>query len=149
MRQAKKKTTADDEALGRSRGGFTSKIHAIVDALGNPLRFTLTPGQRNDSTQAEPLLDSYQPAAVIADKAYDSNAILTMIESRGAEAVIPSRRNRLIIREIDTNLYKDRNKIERFFNRLKHYRRIATRYDKKAQNYLSFIYAASVRVLLL
>ena len=134
MRRAKKKTTAEDEALGRSRGGFSSKIHAIVDALGNPMRFTLTPGQRSDCTQTELLLEPYKPAAVIADKAYDTKDIALLIESLGAQTVIPSRRNRLIIREIDTNLYKDRNKVERFFNRLKHYRRLATRYDKTAQN---------------
>ena len=149
MQPAKKKMTALDEALGRSRGGFSSKLHIAVDALGNPLRFTLTQGQRSDVTQAPALLDSYQPAAVVGDKAYDCDALIAIIEARGAEVVIPSRRNRKEKREIDTNLYKDRNKIERFINRLKHYRRVATRYDKTARNYLAFVYVASINILLL
>ena len=85
---------------------------------------------------------------MIADKGYDSNAFVAIIEARETEAVIPSRKNRKEQREIDENLYKDRNKVERFFNRLKHYRRIATRYDKTAQNYLSFVYLASAMIWL-
>ena len=108
------------EALGRSRGGFTTKLHAAVDALGNPLGFVLTPGQRADITQAEALVAPYAaPGAVIADKGYDSGAFVAFVEAREAEAVIPSRRNRKEHREIDANLYADRNKIERFFGRLK------------------------------
>ena len=144
-----KKSTASNEALGRSRGGFSSKLHIIVDALGNPLRFRLTVGQRSDITQAETLLDSYDPDAVVADKAYDSDLFIEYIETLDADAVIPSRRNRKEKREIDENLYKDRNKIERFINRLKHYRRIATRYEKTGRNYLAFVYVASIRILLL
>lgn len=122
--------------------------------MGNPLGFTLTPGQRADITQAEALVEPYTVApyaveAVIADKGYDSDAFVAFVEAREAEAVIPSRRNRKAQREIDRNLYKDRNKIERFFNRLKHYRRIATRYEKTARNYLSFVYLASAMVWLL
>lgn len=135
--------------MGRSRGGFTTKVHAIVDALGNPLFFILTEGQRADITQAEPLLESYETDAVIADKAYDSDEFIALIISKGAEPVIPSRRNRKEKREIDENLYKDRNKIERFFNRLKHYRRIATRYGKTARNYLSFVLVGAIMTLLL
>jgi transposase len=138
-----------NEALGRSRGGFSSKLHSIVDALGNPLRFSLTPGQHSDITQAETLLGSYDPDAVVADKAYDSDPFIEYIELREADPVIPPRRNRKEKREIDENLYKDRNKIERFINRLKHYRRIATRYEKTARNYLAFVYVASMRILLL
>lgn len=144
-----KKTTAEEEALGRSRGGFTTKLHAAVDALGNPLRFTVTPGQRADITQAEALLGADEPEAVIADKGYDSATFVAVVEALEAEAVIPARRNRTAKREIDENLYKDRNKIERFFNRLKHYRRIATRYEKTARNYLAFVYLASIVTLLL
>ncbi len=144
-----KKNTAANEALGRSRGGFSSKLHSIVDALGNPLRFSLTPGQHSDITQAETLLASYDPNAVIADKAYDSDPFISFVELKEAEPVIPPRCNRKEKREIDENLYKDRNKIERFINRLKHYRRIATRYEKTARNYIAFVCVASARILLL
>jgi transposase len=144
-----KKTNATAEALGRSRGGFTTKVHAAVDALGNPLRFILTSGQRADITQAEPLVTGFKPQAVIGDKGFDSDAFIAYIEALEAEAVIPSKKNRIIQREIDTNLYADRNKIERFFNRIKHYRRIATRYEKTARNYLAFLHVASIVTLLL
>lgn len=117
--------------------------------MGNPLFFILTEGQRADITQAEFLLDPYQTDAVIADKAYDSDEFIAFIISKGAEVVIPARRNRKEKREIDDNLYKDRNKIERFFNRLKHYRRIATRYEKTGRNYLSFILVGAIMTLLL
>ena len=144
-----KKTTADAEALGRSRGGFSTKVHAACDALGNPRRFVLTPGQRAEITQAELLLGADQPGAVIADKGYDSNGFIAVVEALEAAAVIPPRRNRKKQRELDENLYADRNKIERLFNRLKHYRRIATRYEKTARNYLAFLQVASIVTLLL
>lgn len=123
--------------------------HAAVDALGNPLGFVLTPGQRADITQAKALVEPYAVGAVVADKGYDSDAFVAFVEAREAEAVIPSRRNRKEQREIDGNLYQDRNKVERFFNRLKHYRRVATRYDKTGRNYLSFVYLASTMIWLL
>ena len=109
----------------------------------------LTPGQRADITQAEALLEPYRAEAVIADKGYDSDAFLAYIEARDAAAVIAPKRNRKEQREIDRNLYKDRNKVERFFNRLKHYRRVATRYEKTARNYLSMVYLASTMIWLL
>jgi transposase len=144
-----KKSSAVAEALGRSRGGFTRKLHARVDALGNPLQFILTEEHRHDVTQAADLIQPHPAAVVIADKAYDSDELIALITASGAEVVIPSRRNRQEIREIDDNLYKDRNKIERFFNRIKHYRRIATRYDKTARNFLSFVYLAGIMTWLL
>lgn len=115
--------------------------------MGNPLGFVLTPGQRADITQAEALVEPHQVEAVIADKGYDSDAFVAYVEAR--EAVILSRRNRKEQRQIDANLYADRNKVERFFNRLKHYRRIATRYEKTARNYLSMVYLASTMIWLL
>jgi transposase len=144
-----KKTTAKTEALGRSRGGFSSKIHACSDALGNPRRFIITPGQDSDFGQAQELLGEDEPGAVVADKGYDSKAFAQFIAQRKAEVVIPSRSNATTPRHIDRNLYKDRNKVERLFNRMKHYRRIATRYDKTASSYLSFIYVAASMILLL
>ena len=144
-----KKTTPQAEALGRSRGGFTSKLHAACDALGNPRRFILTPGQDSDHGQAKALLGDDEPGAVVADKGYDSEAFADFIRQREAEVVIPSRRTAKTPRKIDKNLYKDRNKVERFFGRMKHYRRIATRYDKTAASYLSFVYVAASMILLL
>ncbi|WP_345228259.1 IS5 family transposase, partial [Hymenobacter koreensis] len=127
-----KKSSAPAEALGRSRGGFTSKLHAVVDALGNPLRLALTPGQQADCTVAAELLAGLAVGAVLADKAYDTNALVAQISQAGAAVVVPSKRSRRTVRELDRNLYADRNKVERFFNRLKQYRRLATRYDKTA-----------------
>ena len=135
--------------MGRSRGGFTTKVHACCDALGNPRRFILTPGQHSDHRQAEPLLAEDAPGAVVADKGYDSGPFAQLIAGRGAEVVIPARRNAKQPRQIDENLYQDRNKIERFFNRIKHYRRIATRYDKTAASYLAFLHLAATMTLLL
>ncbi len=134
-----KKDSGDQEALGRSRGGFTTKIHALVDALGNPLKFILTPGQRNDVTQAEPLLKDVVNAAVIADKGYDSNALIEVIEKQKSLAVIPSKKNRKVQREYDTHLYKERHLIECFFGKIKHFRRIFSRFDKTANVFMGFL----------
>ena len=150
-RRRPKKSTAQDEALGRSRGGFSTKIHAAVDALGNPLGFILTPGQAGDCPQAESLLRPYDQEeikAVLADKGYDSGDLVAYIESFGAQAVIRSRKNSKAPREIDGAFYKERNKIECFFGRMKHFRRVATRYEKTAQNYMAFVHLASIMVLL-
>ena len=121
----------------------------LCDALGNPVRFILTPGQRADVTQAQPLLTGQQPEAVIADKGYDSDDLLAFLAELDAQAVIPSRRNRIEQRTLDDHLYAERNQVERLFNRLKHYRRLATRYDKTARNFLAFWHIASIVTLLL
>jgi transposase len=99
-------------------------------------------------TRAEELLGQHHPQAVIADKGYDSDELIATIRLRGAKAVIPPRSNRLRPRRFDKRAYKTRNLVERFVNRIKHYRRIATRYDKTARNYLSFVHLASGLVLL-
>jgi len=125
--------------------------------LGNPLTFRLTPGQAGDCPEAEPLLafcgGEKQKAtveAVLGDKGYDSEDLVAHIESDfEAEPVIPSRKNANEPREIDREMYKDRNKIERFIGRVKHYRRVATRYEKTARNYLAFLHLTSTMVLLL
>lgn len=144
-----KKSNSECEALGRSRGGFSTKVHAVCDALGNPRRFVLTPGQQAEITQAEALLSGETPTCVLADKGYDSDAFLAFIADLEAEAVIPARRNRTQPRPLDPLLYAERNHIERLFNRLKHYRRLATRYDKTARNFLAFWHIASIVTLLL
>ena len=117
--------------------------------MGNPRRFVLTPGQRADITQAETLLAGETPAFVLADKGYDSDAFLAFIADLAAEAVIPAKRNRTQPRPLDPQLYAERNQIERLFNRLKHYRRLATRYEKTARNFLAFWHIASIITLLL
>lgn len=133
------------EALGRSKGGFTTKIHALVDALGNPLRFRLTGGHRNDITQAEALIEGMEHAVVLADKGYDADAFIQRIEKQNGRPVIPTRKNRKTPRAYDTELYKERNLVERFFKNIKNFRRIFSRFDKKALNYLSFIaFAATI-----
>ena len=108
----------------------------------------LTPGQRNDVTQAPDLLADYEPGAVVADKGYDADDILRRIREVGAEPVIPPKADRLDQRAYDEEMYRERNEIERFFGRLKLNRRIATRYEKTARNYLSFVFWASALVLL-
>jgi len=129
-------------------GGFSTKIHILVDALGNPVEFILTGGQQADVTQAEALMQAHQADAVIADKAYDSDAVVDAAKRQGAEAVIPSKKNRKVPREYDEHLYKDRKKVEWFINLLKQYRRVATRYEKTARNFLGFVHVASIMILL-
>ena len=127
---------------------MTTKIHALCDALANPLRLVLTAGECADRPQAERLLDGLPADALIADKGYDCDRLCTWCEQRGITPVIPSRRNRRMQRVIDRNLCKDRNKIERFFSLLKHYRRVATRYDKTADSFLAFCHLAAAAILL-
>jgi len=115
----------------------------VCDTLGKPMRFILTGGQRNDCTQAIALLDGLKADYVLADKGYDSDEIIQTIVHSGATPVIPPRSNRKTDRIYDKEIYKHRNLVERAFNKLKHCRRIATRYDRKARNFLSFIYLAA------
>ena len=136
------------QSLGRSRGGFSTKIHLATDALGNVLRFILTGGERNDITQAEQLIENLSADYVIADKGYDSEALILKLKEQNSEAVIPSRSNHKVQREIDKHLYKERHLIENQIGKLKHFRRVFSRFDKLAKNYLSFIYFASTIVWL-
>lgn len=129
-------------------GGWSTKIHAAVDALGNPLRLILTVGHRADITQAKELVTDYETDAVLADRGYDADALIDLLEQAGIEVVIAAKKNRLKERVIDKNLYKDRNKVERFFNKLKQYRRVATRYEKTATSFAGFVYLASAMILL-
>ena len=146
---AAKKNGGVDQALGRSRGGFGTKLHLAVDGLGNPVEFVLTGGQAADVTQADALIEGQAFDAVIADKGYDAEALVTRIEASDAAAVIPPRRNRRFQRAYDQHLYKERNLAERFINRIKQYRRVATRYEKTARNFMGFIQVAAIMVLLL
>jgi putative transposase len=134
--------------LGRSRGGFGTKLHVAVDGLGNPVEFLLTGGQEADITQAEGLIKGHDAGAVIADKGYDSDKLVQKIEKQGAETVIPPKKNRKVLRTYDEYVYKERNQVERFINLMKQYRRVATRYEKTARNFLGFIHVAASLVLL-
>ena len=117
-----------------------------VDGRGRPLRVILTPGQRGDVTQAPALLVGLTPKRVLADKAYDSNALRQIIAGLNAEAVIPCNPTRKVPIPYDFDAYKARNLIERCFNKLKHFRRIATRYDRRAAYFLSFVQIASTMI---
>jgi transposase len=136
------------QSLGRSRGGFSTKIHLATDALGNALRFILTGGERNDITQAESLVKDLYADYVIADKGYDAEPFVLKLKERNSEVVIPSRSNHKVQRKIDEHLYKERHLIENQIGKLKHFRRVFSRFDKLAKNYLSFIYLASTVVWL-
>jgi transposase len=115
----------------------------VCDGQGRPLRFILTAGQRGDILMAPALLDGFEAKAVLADKAYDSNALRQIIADSGAEAVIPSNRSRKLLIPHDHAAYKHRNLIERCFNKLKHFRRFATRYDRRTVHFLAFIHLAA------
>lgn len=120
----------------------------VCDSLGRPLRFMLTAGQRHDNLTAKALLEGFQAEAVLADRAYDNNDLRQAIVGMGAEAVIPSTRSRKIPIAHNAAIYKHRNRIERCFNKLKHFRRFATRYDRRADHYLAFIHLAAVMLWL-
>lgn len=125
---------------------MTTKIHASCDALGNPTGFHLTPGHAHDLAGADrllpTLLDTIQ--AFLGDKAYDAQArVLDLLAKAGVKIVIPPKSNRTEPREYDQDLYKARHLIENFFAKLKQYRAIATRYDKRAANFLGAIYLAA------
>jgi transposase len=130
-----------EQELGRSPGGFTTKIHATCDALGNPIRFLLSPGERSDYTKALDLIEGFDLQKLLADKGYDAQYIIDYVGEN--KAVIPPRSLRKVQRNYDIDLYKERNLIERMFNKLKHFRRVATRYDKLASSFLSFIHLAA------
>ena len=145
--------------MGRSRGGLTTKIHAVVivrsarvprDASGLLLRFALSPGQAHDSTLAGPLFDDHLPpdGVVLGDKAYDAEWIRAMIEAQDAVPIIPDRSTAATPHTFSRTLYRMRNRVERFFNKLKQFRRIATRYEKLAANYLAMIKIATIRIWL-
>lgn len=120
----------------------------LADALGRPLRFIVTAGQASDITQASALLQGQAGRAVLADKAYDSNALRAIIAAMGAEAVIPSNRTRKVPIPHDADTYKHRNRIERCFSRLKHFRRFATRYDRRIIHFTGFIHLAAAMIRL-
>jgi putative transposase len=127
---------------------LSTKIHAASDALGLPIRLIGTPGQRNDIAFAHDLIDGFEADATIADKGYDADHLHDRIAEAGSRIVIPPKRNRKIQRHYDSELYKERNLIERFFNKLKQFRRVATRYDKLLANFMGFVKLAAIAIWL-
>jgi transposase len=119
-----------------------------VDALGNPLRFLLTAGQRHDITQAEALIAGLSFEVLIADASYDAQDFIALIEARAAQAVIPPHRNRRELREYDAHLYRERHLVECFINKIKQYRRIFSRFEKLAKSYLGFLSFVSALIWL-
>ena len=155
-----KKSAAETEALGRSRGGLTTKIHARVDGNGRLFTLDLTPGQRHDATMAEVLMQQgairsgkrgrprLRPRRLVADRAYGARAFRAYLRRRGIQPVIPRKRNQKRGRPHNAALYRERNLVERFFGRLKHFRAVATRYDKRASTYLATVLLASIVLVL-
>ena len=135
--------------MGRSRGGLTSKIHAVVDTNGLPVHLALTPGEAHDNRLCSVLLSALLPQTMLlADRGYDADWIRELVRQQGAWANIPPKRNRKAPIYFSPHLYRARNLIERFFNKIKQCRRVATRYDKLAANYLAFVKLASIRIWL-
>ena len=128
------------QALGHSRGGFSTKVHVRVDGLGNPLRFRLTGGPEHDVTQAEELIGGLDTEYVITDRAYDSNQFLESIIRSGAVPIIPPRSNRKAPHSYDEYLYRERHLVECFIGKIKHFRRIFSRFDKLANRYVGFLH---------
>jgi transposase len=135
----RRKRGEPEQAIGRSRGGRTTKIHALSDPDCRPCAFHLTPGQDADIAAAPTLL-----ALALADKGYDGDEFRADIVNRGAKPVIPNKSNRIALHRFNKRAYKGRNVIERCFCRLKDFRRIATRYDKLARNFLAAVQLAAI-----
>ena len=135
--------------MGRSRGGLTTKIHAVTDAKGRPIRLVLTAGETHDAVPARELLSGLKKGQLIlADKAYDADWIRQQIEDQGATPNIPAKANRKWKPCFSPRLYRERNLVERFFNKLKFFCRIATRYDKLGSTFMAMIKLASIRIWL-
>ena len=144
------------EALGRSRGGFSTKIHLRIEGGGKPMAFVLSGGERHESLYVEPLLKlgrvkragsgrpRHRPECVVGDKGYSYPSVRQMLTRRGIRAVIPRRSNQRPtdgrhMRGFDHTLYRERNRVERLVGRLKQYRRVATRYEKRAEHFLAML----------
>ena len=140
-------TTAQLQSMGRPRGGLTSKIHALVDSNGLPVRLALSPGEAHDVRLAGKLLSRLKSGSMLlADRGYDADWIRELAMKKGAWANIPPKSNRSAPICFSPYLYRARNRVERFFNKIKQCRRVATRYDRLAANYLAFVQLASIRL---
>jgi transposase len=136
--------------LGRSRGGFSTKVHALVDTKGRPIHVELTPGQQHESTVAAPIIEAHvRSEALIADTAYDSDAVRELLKSRRIKAVIHPSSSRKKKPRLDRRRYSQRYRVEVFFHELKRFRAIAMRFEKTARNYLALIQVACSMIWLL
>jgi transposase len=127
---------------------LTTKIHLVADSEGRPLRFLLTPGQAADITSVRDLLVGLRAKAVIADKGYDSRKLRDLIRAKRMRVVIPSKVNRKRAIRYDKEIYKQRNLVERCFNKLKHFRRIATRFDRLDCHFMAVLHLAATMIWL-
>lgn len=135
--------------MGRSRGGLTTKIHALVDIEGRPIRLKLSAGQAHDGPASADMFDTVEAGHILlGDCAYDSDRLRADLKARGAWACIRPMPNRVNIPPFSTPVYRKRNAVERFFNKLKHFRAIATRYDKRDDSFLASVQLASIRIWL-
>ena len=142
---------AENKAVGRTKGGLNTKIHTIVDGLGNPVVFLLSPGNDNDSTHAVELMSMIDIAGsnLLGDKAYGTKEILAYIKEHRATIVIPPKSNVKEPWVVDYYMYKERHLVECFFQKIKWFRRVATRYDKLDDSFLAFVYMAATMIWLL
>ena len=133
--------------MGRSRGGLTTKIHALVDANGLPVVLKLSPGQAHDGTSAADMLDTIRPGQILlADRAYDSDGLRNSLAERGAWANVKPMPRRVNVPAFSQFLYRYRNLVERFFNKIKHFRAVATRFEKHDANYLAVVKLAAIKI---
>ncbi len=133
--------------MGRSRGGLTTKIHALADGNGLPIALKLTEGQAHDGRSAADMLDGLGPGQILlADRGYDSDALRARLNERGAWANVKPMPNRVNIPAFSPFLYRYRNLVERFFNKIKHFRAVATRFEKHGANYLALVKLAAAKV---
>jgi transposase len=146
--RSRRKGGIQRNALGRSRGGFSTKINARTNADGLPIGIVITPGQAHDVTAFPALMEEVDcdPEQMLTDKGYDSDAVRQDVRDRGGEPMIPTKANRKVQVVVDKAIYGLRNRIERFFNRLKNSRRVATRYDKLVESFAAFVLLATVRI---
>ena len=139
-----------DQAIGKSKGGLSTKIHAVCDALGNPVAIHLTQGQAHDLEGADALINEISAEALLADKAYDAQErVIDRLKLKGCQIVIPPKISRIEKRSYDKELYKARHLIENFFAKLKQYRAVATRYDKTSTNFLGAVHLVCALVWLI
>jgi transposase len=131
-----------NQAMGRTKGGLNTKIHAVVDNKARPVVVVLGAGNEADISVAPELIEHVACGCVVADKAYDSNAFRALIAEKGSKACIPPRANRVEPMDYSKETYKKRHRVENFFQKIKRFRRVATRYDKLAQTYLGFVLLA-------
>lgn len=128
-----------EQGLGRSKGGFSTKIHAKVDALGNPLKLLVTPGQSSDFKKASELINNATGSYILGDKGYDSDEVRAQVYAQNCTPVIPGKSNRKVTIEYDKHIYKERHVVECFFSKLKQFRRVFSRFDKSLRNFGAFL----------